>query len=57
MPMIASKQFSDAILCLKQVKKKYCPREMLSHIENTFKLMDKAKDDTLGNLNETFILR
>lgn len=46
--MIQSSQFESAIACLKQVKEKYCPREMLAQIENTFKLLDQAKNETLG---------
>lgn len=46
--MIRSNQFENAILCLKQVKEQYCPRKMLNQIENTFKLMDDAKCEVLG---------
>lgn len=48
--MIRSNQFENAILCLKQVKEQYCPRKMLTQIENTFKLMDEAKCEVLGKL-------
>lgn len=46
--MIKSTQFDSAITCLKQVKEKYCPRQMLDHIENTFRLIDLAKNEILG---------
>lgn len=46
--MVQSTQFESAIACLKQVKEKFCPREMLAQIENTFKLLDQAKNETLG---------
>lgn len=48
--MIRSNQFENSILCLKQVKEQYCPRKMLNQIEQTFKLMDEAKCEILGNL-------
>lgn len=48
--MIRSNQFENAISCLKQVKEQYCPRKMLTQIENTFKLMDEAKCEVLGEL-------
>lgn len=48
MSMIKSEQFVAAIACLKQVKEKYCPREMLANIENTFKLLDMAKNESFG---------
>lgn len=46
--MIKCDQFAKAIACLKQVKEKYCPREMLTQIEETFKLIDLAKTENLG---------
>lgn len=48
--MIRSNQFENAIACLKQVKEQYCPRRMLNQIEDTFKLMDEAKCEVLGEL-------
>lgn len=50
--MIKSAQFDSAINCLKQVKEKYCPRQMLDHIENTFRLIDRARNENLSKLHK-----
>lgn len=51
LPLIKSTQFGDTLCCLKQVKEKNCPREMLNQIESTFKLLNNAKNDVLGKLH------
>ncbi|XP_055705402.1 alsin homolog [Phlebotomus papatasi] len=48
MPLIKSTYFEDAIGCLKQVKDKYCPLEMVSLIEKTFQLLEDAKKESVG---------
>lgn len=40
--MIQNTEFQSAIACLKQVKEKFCPREMLRLIETTFELVESA---------------
>lgn len=51
LPLIRSTQFEETLSCLKQVKEKNCPREMLNQIESTFKLLNNAKNDVLGKLH------
>ncbi|XP_059608301.1 alsin homolog [Phlebotomus argentipes] len=48
MPLVKSSYFEDAIGCLKQVKDKYCPLEMVSLIEKTFQLLEDAKTESVG---------
>ncbi|XP_055693648.1 alsin homolog [Lutzomyia longipalpis] len=48
MPMIKCSYFDDAIGCLKQVKDKYCPMEMVILIEKTFQLLEDAKNESVG---------
>ncbi|GAB0087938.1 Alsin homolog [Sergentomyia squamirostris] len=48
MPLIKSTYFEDAIGCLKQVKDKFCPLEMVSLIEKTFQLLEDAKTESAG---------
>lgn len=49
--MIKNNEFEMAIACLKQVKEKFCPREMLKLIEMTFKHVETAADTANTNLN------
>ena len=46
--LIKNNYFNDAIECFRQFKEKYCPNEMIKQIELTFKLIEEAKNDTLG---------
>lgn len=49
--MIQNSEFQLAINCLKQVKEKFCPREMLKLIEMTFKYVESSADMANTNLN------
>lgn len=49
--MIHNDEFQKAINCLKQVKEKYCPREMLKLIEMTFEHVENAAKIANTDLN------
>lgn len=49
--MIQNSEFQLAINSLKQLKEKFCPREMLKLIEMTFKHVESSADMANTNLN------
>lgn len=58
--LLKHEQFQAAIICLKQVKEKYCPREMLNQIVRTFEFIDEAKSKTFNGkmfINSTEIIK